>query len=554
MILVSSDSSAPNSPVPGIGSKHTLDCTDKHCPNSDVRNDSTVDCYMPFNVRKRLEAEDNYHDSCETSSSLDINSKNTVDCAEIELSDSDAENDITVDYYSSVTFVKEMVSKNASQVSDVSASSTGVLQKIQKEVQLMDCEHSDDNSGGLDQREAKKGRYQLPSVGSVLTEDCPRKGRGRQRAKNAVIDTEKEIKRAERMQNRAKIKADQAQKKAVKMAATEAYRSKKPGECLKYMQVCLDQKLLNAEYGGEILVSLQSAEMQYNIQSNPVPSSVFWTREVQEHFVGDDMKVHVRSRKEEEEEMLIVWTWDEVITLIHTRELTNHIKSMQLMVPRKKLTLVVYGAREYFRHKKIFVGQEQQAQVLGTEGKLKNSKKRGNFERAPRVSKDEWESALAELHLFANCSHRLMEKPHELGAFIRQFSKAVAEAPFKHEKHKQEQENLQWYAVADSRDCVRVDKNGNGLLRLWQQQLCQFNRVTMETAQAITSVYRSPYALVQAYEKCSSEREAELMLEPILIRRGVGPLTTVKKVGPELSKKMYTFFTASDGKATLSQE
>jgi hypothetical protein len=38
------------------------------------------------------------------------------------------------------------------------------------------------------------------------------------------------------------------------------------------------------------------------------------------------------------------------------------------------------------------------------------------------------------------------------------------------------------------------------------------------------------------------------------IRRGVGPLTTVKKVGQELSKKIHTFFTASDGKATLSQE
>jgi len=35
------------------------------------------------------------------------------------------------------------------------------------------------------------------------------------------------------MQNRAKKKADQAQKKAEKMAATNAYRSKKPGECLK---------------------------------------------------------------------------------------------------------------------------------------------------------------------------------------------------------------------------------------------------------------------------------------------------------------------------------
>jgi len=60
------------------------------------------------------------------------------------------------------------------------------------------------------------------------------------------------------------------------------------------MQVYLDQQLVNAEYGGEILVSLQSAEIMYNIQSNLVPSSIFWTRDVQEHFVGDDMKVNVK--------------------------------------------------------------------------------------------------------------------------------------------------------------------------------------------------------------------------------------------------------------------
>ena len=58
--------------------------------------------------------------------------------------------------------------------------------------------------------------------------------------------------------------------------------------------------------------------------------------------------MHIRSRKEEEAEMLIVWAWDEVITLIHTRELTDHIKSIQLMAPHKKLTLVIYGAQEYF--------------------------------------------------------------------------------------------------------------------------------------------------------------------------------------------------------------
>lgn len=67
----------------------------------------------------------------------------------------------------------------------------------------------------------------------------------------------------------------------------------------------------------------------------------------------------------------------------------------------------------------------------------------------------------------------------------------------RYEKHQREQENLQWYAAGDSRDCVCVDKNGNGLLRLWQQQLCQFNRVTMETVRAITAIYRSPCALLQ---------------------------------------------------------
>jgi hypothetical protein len=35
------------------------------------------------------------------------------------------------------------------------------------------------------------------------------------------------------MQKRAMTKAETAQKKAMKMAAAEAHRSKKPGECLK---------------------------------------------------------------------------------------------------------------------------------------------------------------------------------------------------------------------------------------------------------------------------------------------------------------------------------
>ncbi|PNF42774.1 hypothetical protein B7P43_G13623 [Cryptotermes secundus] len=276
-------------------------------------------------------------------------------------------------------------------------------------------------------REAMQGRDQLPSIGNVLAEDCSEKGQKKQRAKKSVIGIEKEGKRAERMKNRAMMKAEQAQKKALKMAAAEAYRCKKPGECLKYIQVCLDQQLLTAEYGGEILVSLQSAEMQYNIQSNLVPCSIFWTREVQEHFVGEDMEVHVRSRKEEEEEILIVWHWEKVMRLIHAVDLTNHIQSLQLTLPGKKLTLVVYGVEQYFRYHNSSKRQEVRAKV----GKLKTSKKTENFENTPRISRDKFDTALTELQLFADCSHRLVEKPHDLGTFIRQFSKAIAEVPFK---------------------------------------------------------------------------------------------------------------------------
>lgn len=105
--------------------------TDQHCSDSDTRSDSIVDYSILVDMRKQLEDEDNYHGSNETSSLLEVNSKNSVECAEIQLSDSDAKSDTTVDNYSPFTFVNEMVSKNASQTHDVSASSTDVLQKFQ---------------------------------------------------------------------------------------------------------------------------------------------------------------------------------------------------------------------------------------------------------------------------------------------------------------------------------------------------------------------------------------------------------------------------------------
>jgi hypothetical protein len=93
-------------------------------------------------LREQLEIEDGYHDLHATSSLCEADSKDAVDCAEVQLSDSDARSDTTVDCYPPVNFVKKLVSKNES---DVSASfSAGLLQEAQKEAcQLMDFADSD---------------------------------------------------------------------------------------------------------------------------------------------------------------------------------------------------------------------------------------------------------------------------------------------------------------------------------------------------------------------------------------------------------------------------
>lgn len=49
----------------------------------------------------------------------------------------------------------------------------------------------------------------------------------------------------------------------------------------------------------------------------------------------------------------------------------------------------------------------------------------------------------------------------------------------------------------------------------------------------------------QAYENSKSEMEREQLIQDIPIRRAAGPLTSYKKVGPELSKKFHAFFTST---------
>ncbi|XP_063220742.1 crossover junction endonuclease EME1 [Bacillus rossius redtenbacheri] len=339
----------------------------------------------------------------------------------------------------------------------------------------------------------------------------------------------------ERQRQRERRRAEQQLARAVKAAAAEQLRATKPGECVKYVEVQLDSSLLTDPYGGQLLLALQGADYRFSVQPAAVPRSVSWTRLVP----GDSARL--------EAEVLVVRPWPELEQLVASGQLCAHARSLRADLPGRSVTLVVYGSDQYFRLQKTRRNQQLRGRVRGSEQGA------GALE-GPGVSRERLEEALAEVQLATGCCHRLVESPAALGALVAQFSKAVAERPYKLERQRKEQQQCDWFALADSKDCVRVDGEGNGLLRLWKQQLCQFNLATLETAEAVASKYQSPRALLQAYGRCESQRSAELLLQDLPIRRALGPLTSTRRVGPELSRKVHRFFTAGDADSLLAPE
>lgn len=147
--------------------------------------------------------------------------------------------------------------------------------------------------------------------------------------------------------------------------------------------------------------------------------------------------------------------------------------------------------------------------------------------------------ALTELQIVDNCCHRILETAENLAATVAQFTKAIAEIPFK----KQEQEkfsDVNLYLSNDNKDCVRVDGTA-GLSRLWQQHLTRLPLVTLETTEAIINKYSKPSLLFEAYN--NSINGADILAD-LKIRRAGGPCTAERRVGIELSRKIHTLYTS----------
>nr|XP_033327692.1 crossover junction endonuclease EME1 [Megalopta genalis] len=349
----------------------------------------------------------------------------------------------------------------------------------------------------------------------------------------------------ERLKRQQQLKRD----RALKAIASKNSKNIKPGECMKFIEVVLDKGIEQFSCKNEILTALLDASIQFSISDKLIPNSITWKRNIEHSYLNEDNEVCRATNIEKVNQMLIIWNWNEGVTKVADGSFCTTISSIKESFPNYNIMLVIYNIGDYFTKRK----QSKKSSKYGEQNKTQKTKSKSNceFENYPEISKQQLESCLNKIQIISKCSSRLIDRSEELALMIYQCTKTIAEIPFKAEKDKNLISKFDWYVMGDNRNSVRVDKDGNGLKRLWQQQLCQFNLSSLEIAEAICSIYRCPADLMEIYNNCS-QTEGLNLLKDIPIRRAVGPLTTSRKVGPELSKKIYIMFTSEDGEILLS--
>ncbi|XP_047232039.1 crossover junction endonuclease EME1 [Girardinichthys multiradiatus] len=362
--------------------------------------------------------------------------------------------------------------------------------------------------------------------------------------------------RERQQQDKEVLKQEQERQKAERKALAEATKALRPEECIKHMVVAVDPGLLQLEGGGTLLSSVQALGCSCAIEKQPLPRSVTWARRTPSAQLNDAACVP-------EHHVVMQMTVEDFITLIHnyiqeerhsrsdcSPTLTTWVQGQQRRHPNKNLSLAVIELENYFRAQKSDSQKRLREAVAAEEtgGKEKKKRRIGLTEKLPEVSRVDVEEAMVHLQLHTGVSVHLLSTWKEFSDHITMTTKAVAEAPFKRER---EQTAFSFYLESEWAGGQRVDKAGKGLLQVWKRQIQQFNRVSPDVAAAILAAYPSPQLLKKAYSQCRTENEKLSLLSDLLIRRGEGITSTTRRVGPELSKRLYLLMHSCDPEQTL---
>lgn len=104
---------------------------------------------------------------------------------------------------------------------------------------------------------------------------------------------------------------------------------------------------------------------------------------------------------QDENILLHIMTAAELNLYVSSNQLNNRIKEIESFYPDKRISVVIFGLREYCRTNRDNVGRFA------------------------------FENALTELQLFHDISHRLLDTAEDIAQVFLQITKSVAEKPYK---------------------------------------------------------------------------------------------------------------------------
>lgn len=351
----------------------------------------------------------------------------------------------------------------------------------------------------------------------------------------------------EKLKLRQQKKEEEQRNKAIKEALANHYKNIKPENCIKFIKVQIDETLANEDFAKNIIGELQQNGISYMTTSQDISSIITWKTQLDSHILDIDGQLIDTSNGTQIDEVLLILKWNDLLIHIHNETFLSYVKNITVNLKGRKIILAIYGLGKYYQYQKRNKNREFKEDISG---KASNNRDQRIYGNVPTVSRRAVEYALTEIQLLYSISHRMFETEQDIALFVFQLTKSIAQMPYK--KRKQEEFiQSRWFLSEDNKNCIRVDKNGNGLLRLWKQIITIFPLASLETAEAISAVYPTPLSLFQAYENTTSTAEGEKLLQDISIRRAAGPVSTMRKIGPELSKKMYYFFTSIDSDQLL---
>ncbi|KAG4077840.1 hypothetical protein HA402_013774 [Bradysia odoriphaga] len=283
----------------------------------------------------------------------------------------------------------------------------------------------------------------------------------------------------------------------------------KTGDGLKDVVTIIDSNILSETIGQSLQTNLSSNGItcRTNVTTKNL---VKWQRKNQQTFVQNDENIELSDKFTDEDFILKIISAHEFNAEIDRKTVMTTMQRLTNENPSKRFTIIVYGIKEFCRTNK-------------------------------NVGRHLFETALTELQVLLNVNNRLIETSADLNIIVLQFTKSIADIPYKQQQREQ-LDGQNFYVTNDNKDCVAV-KGTTGLSSLWQHHLTKLPMVALETAESIIAEYPMPRVLLEAYDNGSNGPD---LLANIPVRRAGGPLTSVRKVGPELSRKLHALYTNID--------